>query len=666
MAGRSDIQAGSAFVRLYVKNNELIKGLKNAGERLTNFGAGISVVGGAIAGIGSSLLGPILAASDAFAESGDQINKMSQRTGAGVSALAELRYAAGQSGTSLEDLEGGMVKMSKAIDDARAGSKGATETMRRLGVSMGDLDAPPEAQLELFADRLASISDPSEKAALAMEVFGKKGTGLLPLFADGAKGIRDLRQEAVDLGLSFGQDQADQATALGDAWDRVKSGLAGAVFQIGGALAPTLTDLLGIVKNGVVILGQWIRQNSQLFLTAAKVGAALVIIGTGIAGIGALFIGAGAALTGFATILTTIGTAIGTAVAFLASGPGIIVAAVVGGVTAFATLTNTGREAVSTIVDAFWSLLDTGKLAWGGIVDALVAGDLALAGQIAIAGLNVVWQQAVEYFDGIWQQSKFLFLATWNEATAEIGGVFLSAFYGVQTAWVATISALESVWLDFRTALLNGWQSIQQGIGDTIIAAAEKSGAVSKEFADAWRQSLAAPINDDIAGRTAAAGARQQAIADQRNEALAKLKQDSQQAQDALRSQADVANQSTFDATIGKRGDDGAAIADARKRLAESRAKALVLGTNARASTLGGAVPAAADSPITAPSLTSAQAATGTFSAAAAAALGSGGGVQERIAKAADAQAKILAEQKDLTLQLLFSMTAISKGLTHS
>ena len=40
------------------------------------------------------------------------------------------------------------------------------------------------------------MQDPTLRAALAMEVFGKSGTRLLPLLADGAKGLEEYQRKA--------------------------------------------------------------------------------------------------------------------------------------------------------------------------------------------------------------------------------------------------------------------------------------------------------------------------------------------------------------------------------------------------------------------------------------------------------------------------------------
>ena len=70
MASRSDIEAGRAYVELYVKNSSLMKGLAEAKKGLIDFGSGISNLGKSIAKLGAIITEPILAASHTWAAGG--------------------------------------------------------------------------------------------------------------------------------------------------------------------------------------------------------------------------------------------------------------------------------------------------------------------------------------------------------------------------------------------------------------------------------------------------------------------------------------------------------------------------------------------------------------------------------------------------------------------
>jgi hypothetical protein len=297
MASSQGIRAGRAFVELFADDTKLVRGLRAAEKRLKAFGAGVQSIGTKLFALGSAAVAPLLATTNVFASMGDQLAKMSARTGISVESLSELGYAADQSGASLEMLEGGVRKMQKFLLDAAERSTTAVQTLSRLGLSLSDLGSrSPEQQFELIADRLSQIQDPAIRAATAMEIFGKTGTSLLPLMQDGAKGIAALRQQARDLGLVISTEDAQAAEVFGDRlsdlWKVIKSG----VFAIGAALAPLLQELATSAIRVAKVTADWIRENKALIVTVFKIaagvaagGAALVVLGTLISGVGAEF-----------------------------------------------------------------------------------------------------------------------------------------------------------------------------------------------------------------------------------------------------------------------------------------------------------------------------------------------------------------------------------------
>ena len=131
----------------------------------------------------------------------------------------------------------------------------AEASARWAGTNVTSLS--PDQQFKLIADRLSRIEDPTLKAAMAMKVFGKSGTQLLPLMAGGAKGIEELQQRARELGLTISKEDADAATLFGDTLDDLWKSIKAGVFAIGAALAPMLTDLIAKAIKFVVAAANW-------------------------------------------------------------------------------------------------------------------------------------------------------------------------------------------------------------------------------------------------------------------------------------------------------------------------------------------------------------------------------------------------------------------------
>jgi len=214
------IRAGRAYVELFAKDGRLVKGLKRASARLKAFGANVTAMGKRLAVVGAAMAAPLVGSVKAFTSMGDRLDKMSKRTGVSVEALSELTYAAEQSGTEIGSLEKGMARMQRTLLDAERGLTTALDALDGLGLSAEKLKGlAPEDQFAAIAEGLSRVEDPSRKAALAMMIFGRSGTGLLPMMKTGAAGIDLLRKKARSLGLTISGEDASAAAKLTDSFN---------------------------------------------------------------------------------------------------------------------------------------------------------------------------------------------------------------------------------------------------------------------------------------------------------------------------------------------------------------------------------------------------------------------------------------------------------------
>jgi hypothetical protein len=254
MASGKQVEAGGAFVRIFADDSPLRRALKSAAERIKNFakpfiGAG-KLIGGALTVAAVAVVG----LTKKFANYADAIGDAAARTGLSAQALSELGYAAQLSGSNVEDLERAFrVFQKQLVSGANANA------LKNLGIDAESLKkASPDKQLDTIIAALAKIQDPTQKAATAMQVFGKAGANLVPLLNEGEAGIAKLRGEAQKLGVSLSDEQVAAGQAFNDALDKISAALLGVATRIGGAVAPMLTFL----ADGVIIaansFGDWL------------------------------------------------------------------------------------------------------------------------------------------------------------------------------------------------------------------------------------------------------------------------------------------------------------------------------------------------------------------------------------------------------------------------
>jgi hypothetical protein len=128
-------------------------------------------------------------------------------------------------------------------------------------------------------------------------------------------GIEEFRRQAREMGLTISTETAVQAGLLGDAFDAVWWVLKQTAFTIGGAPAPTLSDLAKRTRVGWAsrpsTVAEWIKQNQTVINTALRVAAGVAVAGAALVVVGTAVSAVGTALGGLATIVTGVGTAFG-------------------------------------------------------------------------------------------------------------------------------------------------------------------------------------------------------------------------------------------------------------------------------------------------------------------------------------------------------------------
>jgi hypothetical protein len=71
------------------------------------------------------------------------------------------------------------------------------------------------------ADAFSEMKDGANKTALALMIFGRAGSDILPMFDKGAKGIKEMKDEAVRLGIAMSDAEIKKLDDYGDAIDRI-------------------------------------------------------------------------------------------------------------------------------------------------------------------------------------------------------------------------------------------------------------------------------------------------------------------------------------------------------------------------------------------------------------------------------------------------------------
>ncbi len=269
------IEAARAYVKITGEDSHLRKVL---GGITGLVGRTAAVAKAALKGIAAAsgiglLVTGVIAATQAvmgFSAAGAAIDDMTKRTGASAESLSQLKYAAEQSGSTIQDIEKGMRKLSDVTTEAARGGSAAAKSLARVGLTAADLEGlSPDQRFLAVAQALSQVTDPSERASLAMDLLGKSGAALLPLMEEGASGIQTMMAEADQLGLTLSGDQAAAAAQFDDAWAKITSTLGGAAKILGTAVLPVVTWLINAGLQAIPVVTTLAKAFGQLLVQGA-------------------------------------------------------------------------------------------------------------------------------------------------------------------------------------------------------------------------------------------------------------------------------------------------------------------------------------------------------------------------------------------------------------
>ncbi len=120
----------------------------------------------------------------------------------------------------------------------------AQQAFDALGIktkdAKGNLRDLNDVMLEA-ADAFAKMPDGAEKAGLAVKLFGRSGTDLIPVLNQGRAGLQGLMDAAVKSGAAMSSDQVEGAHQAYLAHKQFDAAIAGVTNQLGSGLLPTAT-----------------------------------------------------------------------------------------------------------------------------------------------------------------------------------------------------------------------------------------------------------------------------------------------------------------------------------------------------------------------------------------------------------------------------------------
>ena len=281
----------------------------------------------AAAGVIGTLGGAALSAVKAS----DDLNTLAKQSGLTTEEIQKFQYASDLIDVSANDIIGAQAKITKSMISTSAATQ---EAYARIGVSVTDANGELKSSSEVFyevLEGLSQVTNETERDALAMDIFGKSATSLTGIIDDGGAALKELGQQASDLGVIMDQETLDSLNAVNDQLDTLKANAQGQIAQAGAkameALMPLFEEVIGYMTSAVEWIGSLDTETIKVILTIAAVVAGI----SPIAGIIASIAGA---VSTFLTVWPQLKAAGAAVQAFTAANPIVLVGAAVAAVVA--------------------------------------------------------------------------------------------------------------------------------------------------------------------------------------------------------------------------------------------------------------------------------------------------------------------------------------------
>ena len=332
--------------------------LKAASEQFKEWGTALESAGKKMQGLSTAAAGVVASIGAITYKAGqnaDDLNTMSKVYNISTQDLQKYKLAADLVDVSVEDIAKSHVKLEKSMYAASNGSKTQSAAFQKLGVSVTNADGSLRSSDDVFQDlitALGSMSDETERDALAQQILGKSAANLNPLIEDQGETYKEVADTMSKYDLDIvDQETLDKANAFNDSLDTMKLLGSAALSQVGAQLAAAFAPALEKVVGWFGKIAEWLGNlNPKVLAAIGVVAGVLAVLAPVLMVLGKLAF----SISSIITLVTTIGPAV---VGALATAAPIIAA--VAAIIAIGVLLYKNWDTIKAKAKALWTNIKT-------------------------------------------------------------------------------------------------------------------------------------------------------------------------------------------------------------------------------------------------------------------------------------------------------------------
>ena len=287
------------FEKGFSRSSKSVKSFRNSTlqlQRTIGRAVGsLGIFGGALSGVGFAAL------TKQAIDANDELAKMATRLGLTAEKLKEMQIAAELSGNTVRNLNLGIQRMTRRVNEAASGTGEAQAALHELGLDAKALAAlSPDQIFQKVANAMDDVSGRGKQIQLAFKLFDSEGVGLLTTLNkindEGFQGIiqnaREMNAVLDDFETGRFEVAKDQITLMNLAMDGLRNTTTQAVLPAFVLMADVMT---GISKNAATIADE----NAESASNMVKWLAATVAVGKLFLALGGVLVAIGLRLLQF-------------------------------------------------------------------------------------------------------------------------------------------------------------------------------------------------------------------------------------------------------------------------------------------------------------------------------------------------------------------------------
>lgn len=229
-----------------------VKKLGNAMQgvqgKAKNLAASVKGIGGAFKALfAAAAVAGFAALLKNTIDTADAFGKLQVRTGIAANKLEAFANAGKLADVSQSDLENGLRKLAQTQNEAAEGVKTYSDAYAKLGISVQNADGklkPSDQLLGEIADKFKDLPNGPEKAAIAMDIFGRSGSKLITLLNGGTEALERFNYEVSDNFAQNAEYFNDQIAILQIQFDGFRKQLVDALLPALNAILEAFSEVL--------------------------------------------------------------------------------------------------------------------------------------------------------------------------------------------------------------------------------------------------------------------------------------------------------------------------------------------------------------------------------------------------------------------------------------